>query len=104
MAIFSVLTGVATLVAQSGVSSLIGNVTGTLITKTDNKVMDKVLISIGGLVLSAMVTDKVGEYVEKKGQAIKDAVTPVWMEDVKEIPEDFDDDFFEEDTDETEEE
>lgn len=104
MALISVLTGVASLVAQSGVSSLIGNVTGTLITKTDNKVMDKVLIGIGGLVVSAMVTDKVGEFVEKKAQALKDAVTPVCTEEVKDVPEDFDDDFFKEEADETEEE
>lgn len=104
MGIIGTIGTVVGLVADFGASSFMSNVVTNMAVKSGNKVLDKVMIGVGSMVVAGMVGEAAQNYIKKKAENVESALTPVWMEDVKEIPEDFDDDFFEEETDETEEE
>ena len=75
MNIFGAVTSIVGLGAEFGLNALIGNVVGTVTTKSGNKIVDKVCIGIGTTVLSCMAGDAVKKYVDNKSDEIKEKVT-----------------------------
>lgn len=97
MSLFGVITGAIGLGADFGISSLIGNVAATVTTKSGNKLVDKICIGIGTAVIAGMAGEAAQNYIQRKADEIKNAVTPDYMlEDFDEELVDFDCEDFEE--------
>lgn len=65
----SLLTDV---IVNFGVGSLIGNVGTTVITKSGNKIVDKVAIGLGVALVGAMAKDATKKFVDEKIVEVKD--------------------------------
>lgn len=66
---FDVITDI---VVDFGVSSLFGNIGATLVTKSGNKIMDKVAIGLGTAMVGLVVKDVTKKYVGEKVGEVKD--------------------------------
>lgn len=66
---FDVITDI---VVDFGISSLFGNVGATLVTKSGNKIMDKVAIGIGTAMVGFVVKDVTKKYMNEKVGEVKD--------------------------------
>lgn len=66
---FDVITDI---VVDFGISSLFGNVGATLVTKSGNKIMDKVAIGLGTAMVGFVVKDVTKKYVGEKVGEVKD--------------------------------
>lgn len=62
------------MVVNFGVGSLFGNVGATLVTKSGNKVVDKIALGIGTAIVGAMVKDAASKYVSGKIVEVKDMI------------------------------
>ena len=62
------------MLADFGVSSLISNASTTMVTKSNNKLLDKVMIGIGSAALAGLAGEAANKYVVKKGEDIKKAL------------------------------
>lgn len=62
------------MVVNFGVGSLFGNVGATLVTKSGNKVVDKIALGIGTAIVGAMVKDAASKYVSGKIVEVKDLI------------------------------
>ena len=61
-------------VVNFGVGSLFGNVGATLVTKSGNKVVDKIALGIGTAIVGAMVKDAASKFVCGKVEEVKDMI------------------------------
>lgn len=52
--------------AEIACSTWVGNVTGTLMTKTGNKIFDKCLVGVGGMLVGNLLVDAAVKNVEEK--------------------------------------
>ena len=74
--IIGLINGIGTivgLVSEFGVSALISNATTTFATKSGNKVLDKVMIGVGGSVLAGMAGEAASNYIQRKTDSITEA-------------------------------
>lgn len=81
MGLISAVGTVVGLVADFGASSFMSNVVSNLAVKSGNKVLDKVMIGVGSMVVAGMVGEAAQNYIKKKTDAIEDAITPAWAEE-----------------------
>ena len=74
MSLIGALTTVGGLVADFGITSLIGNVVATCTTKSGNKMVDKICIAVGTAVVAGMAGEAAQKYIERKSQEIQDTI------------------------------
>ena len=74
-------------VVNFGVGSLFGNVGATLVTKSGNKVVDKIALGIGTAIVGAMVKDAASKFVCGKVEEVKDMITSKKSEQEEEVDE-----------------
>lgn len=75
MGLISVGTAIVGLVADAGISSLIGNVAATVTTKSGNKIFDKLMIGVGTAVVGCMAGEAAQKYIDRKGQELEEALS-----------------------------
>lgn len=73
-AIIDIGAAVVGLVADAGISSLIGNVAATNVTKSNCKIFDKLMIGVGTAVVAGMAGEAAQNYIQKKADAAKEAI------------------------------
>lgn len=74
-------------VVNFGVGSLFGNVGATLVTKSGNKVVDKIALGIGTAIVGAMVKDAASKFVCGKVEEVKDMIATKKSEQEEEVDE-----------------
>lgn len=77
MSLIGVGTAIVGLVADAGISSLIGNVAATVTTKSGNKIFDKLMIGVGTAVVGCMAGEAAQKYIDRKGQELEEALSHV---------------------------
>ena len=60
------LTKIVLSFAEFAASAWVGNVTGTMITKSGNKIIDKCLIGAGGTIVGSLLVDSAIENLKRK--------------------------------------
>lgn len=60
------LTKVVLSLAEIAASAWVGNVTGTMITKSGNRLIDKYLIGAGGTLVGSLLVDSAVENLKRK--------------------------------------
>jgi len=68
-------------IVNFGLSSLAGNIATTLITKSDKKILDKIGIGLGTVIVSSVANDICTKHIKQKINDFKDSITPEYMKE-----------------------
>jgi hypothetical protein len=74
---------IAGIVTKFGISSFVSNATTTMITKSGNKMIDKVGIGLGGAIITGMTVSAANKYIKKSINDINKSISPCDDKDAK---------------------